>query len=315
MADGLQDRVAPAEVVLDPLPADPRRDEPGRRPERVGLRRAPIALVLAVLEADEAPPPAVDEDGYGDNRERVDELQRLALVGGQLAHVAAQRLAAREQARPASEVRCRPEVPQTRVVDHRHVAGRPGGAEERERLVASPVDVLEDVGAAGTGRLAERPHQVAHRVVEQRLLEEVLRGVADRLEDRVAAAQVAFRAPALLVRLGVAEHRRQLLGDLGEHGHLVGVPVARPGRVEPEHADDVPVPAEWNVDGGADLVPVELLLDTCEPRFLVTSATTIGPPLEPLDIARGSQACRGSARCARSSSGRGASAPARSRRR
>ena len=88
MADRLQDRVAPAQVALDPLAADPGSDEPRRRAERVGLGRAPVALALAVLEADEAPPAAVDEDGYGDDREHVDELQRLALIGGQLAHVA-----------------------------------------------------------------------------------------------------------------------------------------------------------------------------------------------------------------------------------
>ena len=285
MADRLQDRVAPAQVALDPLAADPGSDEPRRRAERVGLGRAPVALALAVLEADEAPPAAVDEDGYGDDREHVDELQRLALIGGQLAHVAAERLARGKQARPAREVRRRPSVSQTRIVDRRHGAGRPGCTEERERLVAFSVDVLEHVGAARPGRLAEGSHQVAHRVVEQRLLEEVLGRVADRLEDRVAAAEVALRAAALLVRLGAAEHGRELLGHLAEHGHLVGVPVARPRCVEPEDSDDVPVTAERTSTAEPILCRWSSSWTPASQSSLVTSATTIGPLLEPLDVA------------------------------
>ena len=62
VADGLEDRIAAAQVALGALSADRGGDEAGGGAEGVGLGRAPVALAFAVLEADEPPPDAVDED-------------------------------------------------------------------------------------------------------------------------------------------------------------------------------------------------------------------------------------------------------------
>ena len=185
--------------------------------------------MLAVLEPDEAPPGAFDEDRHGHDRERAEQLQHLPLVGRQVADVAADRLARGEDLGPAGEVRCRPEVPEPRIVHHRHLARGPAGAPDRERRPVLAGDVLEHVGAAGGGRLAEHAHQVDHRLVEDGLLQEVLGGAADGLEDRLTAAQVALGANALLASLGVREHDRELAGDVDEERNLVLVPVREAG--------------------------------------------------------------------------------------
>ncbi len=314
-ADRLQDRIAAAQVALDPLTADASGDQPGCGPKRICLGSAPVPLLRAVFEADEAPPAALDEHGHRDHGERVDQLHHLALVVRQLADATAQRLSLPRALSPSAGSAAPGE--RGPVAGGRSSASRrrPAGAPEGEWLALADVDVLEDVGAAGAGGLAERAHQVAHGVVQPRLLEEVLRGVADRLQDRVAAAQVALRPPALLVRLGVAEHGRKLLGDLGKDRDLVGVPVPGPGRVEPEHADQVAVPPQRDVDGGADPVLAELdpgRRRATPPSLRRRRRSGLAPAGR---CSRGSRACRRSARCTRSSSGRGASGPARSRRR
>ena len=51
MADGLEHGVTPAQLVLGALAADCGGDDARRGAEGVGLGGAPLALVLAVLEA------------------------------------------------------------------------------------------------------------------------------------------------------------------------------------------------------------------------------------------------------------------------
>ena len=75
--------------------------------------------------------------------------------------------------------------------------------------------------AGGGDRLSEHAHQIDHRVVEDGLFQEALGGQADRLEDRVAVAQVALGAGSLVASLGVCEDDRELAGDVDEKRHLV----------------------------------------------------------------------------------------------
>ena len=139
---------------------------------------APVALALAVLEADEAPPGAVDEDRHGQDRERVDQLERLALVGGQVADVAAERLRPR-RASSAQRGKCGAgrRCPSRGSSIVRHLAGGPAGAADRaaarrrrRRRSRTRNAPLAPVASPST-RI--RSH---HRVVEDRLREKVLGG-------------------------------------------------------------------------------------------------------------------------------------------
>ena len=197
MADGLEDRVAAMQRLLGPLAAHRGGDQPGGGADRIDLGCAPVALALAVVEVDEAPPAAVDEDRDGQDREPVAELERLALVGGKVADVAREDIAASEHLGPAGEVGGRPMVGEPRVVDRRSASSpgpsRRAGPGEGHR--SSRCDVLEHECSAGAGRLTELAHQLDDRLVEVRLREKALGRAADRprIASRLRRSRSATR--------------------------------------------------------------------------------------------------------------------------
>ena len=278
VADGLEDRIPAAKVTLGAVSADPGGDKAGGGAQGVGLGRAPVALAFAVLEADEAPPGAVDEDRHGHDRERVDQLECLALVVGKVAHVAADGLARGKEFCPACKVRSRPEVAEPRVVDIRDLSGRPAGATDRQRNAAVAGHVLEHERPTRGRRLAQHAHQVHHGVVEDRLPKKVLGGSADRVQDRVTVAQVALGDAPLLAGLGVREDDRELAGDVDEYRDLVLAPRPRGGAVEPEDAGQLAVAKERHVHEGDDLALTSRSRIGSSQASFATSSTTIGRP-------------------------------------
>ena len=215
MRDGFEHGVAAMQCAFRSVAFDRGSHDPGSRSERVGFGAAPVALVLRVLEADESPPAFVDEDRHGEDRERAREGERLTLLVGQVADVAADDLAAAEYLRPAREVGGWMEVRQPRIVDGRVVsAGFPAGESARVRRRVLRADVLEDVGARDARCLAQNMHQLDDSFIEASLDEKALGGSAHGLEDRVAAAQVALGQESLLARARRREDDRQLAGDV-----------------------------------------------------------------------------------------------------
>ena len=235
-------------------------------------RRASISAalqsrsLLAVLEADEAPPDTVDEDRHGHQRDRADQLHHLALPVRQLRHVTGDRRARGQELGPAGEVRGGLEMGEPRVVDVRDSVGPaqpPPAKRHRYGVVAG--HVLEHERSGRGGRLAEHAHQVDERVVEDRLLEEVLRGPADRLQDRVTVEQVALGLSPLLAGAGAGEDDRELAGDVDEDRHLVLVPFAGAVAVEPENACHLAVAEHWHVHERGDLALDKEVTDRFEP--------------------------------------------------
>ena len=92
--DGAQLLLVLAQHGLGALAADRGSEQARRRPQRVELGRAPGALRHAVVEADEAPPVAVDEDRHRRDREDVLRVEDLALAVGEVAHLAGEELVA-----------------------------------------------------------------------------------------------------------------------------------------------------------------------------------------------------------------------------
>ena len=232
VTDGLEHGVAAAQVALGRLTCDRSCDDPGRCSKRLGLGGAPVALVFGVLESDEAPPAALDEDRHGQNRERACECERFTLVLRQVADVAADDVAAAEHLDPAREVGGSVDVCEPGVVDRRIApAGIPARdpASVRRRLFRS--DVLEDVRARDARGLAEDAHQLDDSFVEASLNEKALGGAADGLEDRVAAAQVVLGEESLFACPSAGEDNRELAGDVDQaQTRLRFAPLARTRR-------------------------------------------------------------------------------------
>ena len=120
---------------------------------------------------------------------------------------------------------------ETRIVDRRMAPAdaQPATGARANGSSPSPIDVLEHVGAARAPVASPRT-RISSTIASSSswLLEEVLGGAADRLEDRVAAAQVALGEGARSRAAAPAEHGRELTGDVDQDGHLVCVPLARP---------------------------------------------------------------------------------------
>ena len=148
------------------------------------------------------------------------------------------------------------------------VAGRrPAGSADRAAAPARRSEVLEDEGAAGARRLAEHAHEVDHASSRFECGEEALGAAADRLEDRVAVAQVALGQQSLLARSRVREDDRELAGDVDEDRDLVLAPRARPGAVEPEDAVQLAVAEQRHVHERGDVALDEPIADRVEPGF------------------------------------------------
>ena len=105
--DGAQLLLVLAQNGLGALALERGGDQAGGRPQRVELGRAPAPLGHAVVEADEAPPLAVDEDRDGRDRDDPLRVEHDPLVGEEVAHLAGEQLVAlselaRRRASPTS---------------------------------------------------------------------------------------------------------------------------------------------------------------------------------------------------------------------
>ena len=80
VAHGFQHCIPTTQVAFGELVLDRSSNDPGGRSKRLDLCRAPIPLVLGVLEPDEPPPPTLDEDRNRQNRERACKGERVTLA-------------------------------------------------------------------------------------------------------------------------------------------------------------------------------------------------------------------------------------------
>ena len=102
--DGLEDAVPSIERPADLGLPDGRADDPGRGPQRVELRPGPVALLVGVVVADVAPPPAAARDRGHDDRADPVRLEEDPLLRGQLPEVPGDQVPGRQLALPAPEV-------------------------------------------------------------------------------------------------------------------------------------------------------------------------------------------------------------------
>ena len=102
--DRFQDAVAAIERPADLGLPDGRADDPGGGPQRVELRPGPVALLVGVVVADVAPPPAADRDRGHDDRADPVRLEEDPLIRRQLAEVPGHQVPGRQLALPAPEV-------------------------------------------------------------------------------------------------------------------------------------------------------------------------------------------------------------------
>ncbi len=151
--DGAQLLLVLAQHGLGAFAANRRREQARRRPECIELGRAPGSLRHAVVEADEAPPGAVDEDRDRRDREDVLRVENASLLGGEVAHLAGEELVALPD---PGETR-KPDFVEAHVLHQRVVelrcdsVGDPFEALARDPLAVGPHAALEQVGAARLG--------------------------------------------------------------------------------------------------------------------------------------------------------------------
>jgi hypothetical protein len=170
----------------------------------VDLHRMPRAHDVARVEADEAPPERVGEDGLDQQRSDRLRLEERPLVLGKVHHVTDHRTAGVQLLHPARvadphEVH----VLQLGVVDLRlHPRRTPLEALAHPRVTAAARDVLEDVDAADLGRTPEHRQHVGHRLHDGRRRVEQVGDARDGVEDGAPARRHGRR------RLGGLDGRR-----------------------------------------------------------------------------------------------------------
>ena len=168
-------------------------EHPGRGAERVELEHRPLALIDAVVEADECPPVAVDEDREDGDRSDVllDELDALFLR--ELADDAVHGRARQHQFDPPGEARVGQRRPaEGRVPELRgHARRAPLGELGRPISVLRCVD-LDEVRAAHARRHAEVHQDVVDRVPPIGGEEKSLGRVGDGCEHGVAREHGRF---------------------------------------------------------------------------------------------------------------------------
>ena len=265
--DGAQLLLVLAQDELGAFPLDRRLDQARRGPESVRLGRAPFSLRDAVVEPDEAPPVAEHEDRHG--HERPDPLRLEQLVGfcRQVGDVRHEDLVPRRtlcEFRQADLVEAH--VLHRLVGELRGDAGRDPLEALGTRQPAVGADAgLEEVRTAGLRCLAELAEERRCGSAPGRLRNEPLGCVADRLEDRVAAAQIAFGLRALFASARVGEDDCELAGDVDEERHLVLAPETRLGAVEPEDALELAVAEDRHVHERRDASFEQPVPDRIEP--------------------------------------------------
>ena len=243
-----------AEHGLRTLADDGRREQARRGPQRVDLRRRPVAFLDAVVDADEAPGSALDVDRH--RQQRHDALRLEQRLGGR---------------RQRADVRGIGLVPD-RVLGHlveavvdegdvldgrvvvlgRQILGDPRVAVRRGQRAVVAAAELEDVRPAGTGCPAEALEQARRRGLPRRTGEQHARSTADRREDLVAAPQVDLGALA-------QEHGGELAPDLGEPLDLESAEPPRRCSVDRQDPEQAPGPADRHVH-----VRGRLAADACE---------------------------------------------------
>ena len=197
---GVEDRaqllLVLAQNRLGALADDRRRHEARSRTERVQLGGAPLALRDAVVEADEAPPAAVDVDRDGGDRADALRLEDRALALREVADVAGEDLVPeRDRLEPGEPDLLVAHVLRPLVLELRRDPVRdPLEALAREELAVGALVVLEQVRAARAGGDAEALEQPVRTVAPVGRCDEQLGRMADGLEDRVAAMKCPLGA-------------------------------------------------------------------------------------------------------------------------
>ncbi len=161
--------------------------------------RLPVALFLALVVSDEAPPFAGREDRNSQDGHDALTLQPVALRVRELPDGSGDEIARGQDLLPTGEAALRVrEIRRDVEVDRRIDAG--GGPLEDlrhlHRAVGTPA-VPEHVGAAGFGRLAGALEHVVDTVRPRRLVQEPFGREARRLEDQIPTRERLLRHLAL----------------------------------------------------------------------------------------------------------------------
>ena len=152
------------------------------------------------------------------------------------------------------------------VLELRRDAGRHPLEPLRARQTAVRADAgLEQVGPAGVGRPAELAEQHRCGSAPVRLGHEALGGVADRLENRVSAAQIALGLQALFARARVGEDDASWPATSTRSDTSCSPQMTRLGAVEPEDALELAVAEERHVHERGDASFDQPVPDRIEP--------------------------------------------------
>ena len=196
--DGAQLLLLLAEDRLGVLALDRRGNQARGRPESVDLGVAPLAFRDAVVEADVPPPFAADEDRHDHQRLDLLRLEERTLVGGHVPDPARKDLVPGAELGQASQ----PDLFEAHVLHDGVVELRRDARRgPLEPLACDPPAVcanavLEQIGAACSGSLAELLQEAGRRIAPARCRDQPLGAVRDRFEHGVPAMQCAFRSLA-----------------------------------------------------------------------------------------------------------------------
>ena len=150
-----------AQAILLPAPTDRRAQQRGGRPEPVQIGEGPVAIAFAVVEADRAPPLAVNGDREVRDGHDVLRAERGLLRLRERRHGADDGLSGTHALDPAVMVRLPGEAVQGRVEQERTDAGRAPLRGERDADFALDRGVLDQVDPGDAGR---QPEALEHLV-------------------------------------------------------------------------------------------------------------------------------------------------------